>query len=40
MEPVDPIKLQIPDYLDVVKRPMDLGSEPPLMSLTVDFGRP
>ncbi|KAJ1475073.1 Bromodomain-containing protein [Baffinella frigidus] len=26
MEPVDPIKLQIPDYLDVIKRPMDLGT--------------
>ncbi len=25
-EPVDPIKLKIPDYLDVVKHPMDLGS--------------
>eukprot|EP00285_Hemiselmis_virescens_P018245 CAMPEP_0173391220 /NCGR_PEP_ID=MMETSP1356-20130122/17859_1 /TAXON_ID=77927 ORGANISM="Hemiselmis virescens, Strain PCC157" /NCGR_SAMPLE_ID=MMETSP1356 /ASSEMBLY_ACC=CAM_ASM_000847 /LENGTH=122 /DNA_ID=CAMNT_0014348797 /DNA_START=44 /DNA_END=409 /DNA_ORIENTATION=- len=25
-EPVDPIKLQIPDYFDVIKRPMDLGT--------------
>eukprot|EP00282_Hemiselmis_andersenii_P026421 CAMPEP_0172010114 /NCGR_PEP_ID=MMETSP1041-20130122/7555_1 /TAXON_ID=464988 /ORGANISM="Hemiselmis andersenii, Strain CCMP439" /LENGTH=122 /DNA_ID=CAMNT_0012664449 /DNA_START=19 /DNA_END=383 /DNA_ORIENTATION=+ len=25
-EPVDPIKLQIPDYFDVIQRPMDLGT--------------
>ena len=25
-EPVDPIKLNIPDYLEIVKRPMDLGT--------------
>ena len=26
MQPVDPVKLGIPDYFDVVKRPMDLGT--------------
>lgn len=26
MQPVDPIELNLPDYFDVVKRPMDLGS--------------
>lgn len=25
-EPVDPIKLQLPDYFDVIKNPMDLGT--------------
>jgi hypothetical protein len=25
-EPVDPIKLQLPDYFDVIKSPMDLGT--------------
>jgi hypothetical protein len=25
-EPVDPKKLNIPDYLDIIKQPMDLGS--------------
>mmetsp|Transcript_37557 Transcript_37557/g.77085 ORF Transcript_37557/g.77085 Transcript_37557/m.77085 type:complete len:225 (-) Transcript_37557:404-1078(-) len=25
-EPVDPVKLQIPDYFDVIKQPMDLGT--------------
>lgn len=25
-EPVDPIKLNIPDYKDIVKQPMDLGT--------------
>lgn len=25
-EPVDPIKLGIPDYLDVIKHPMDLST--------------
>ena len=24
-EPVDPIKLNIPDYFTIIKRPMDLG---------------
>ena len=24
--PVDPIQLGIPDYLDIVKKPMDMGS--------------
>lgn len=26
LEPVDPVKLQIPTYFDVVKRPMDLST--------------
>ena len=25
-DPVDPKKLNIPDYLDIIKQPMDLGS--------------
>jgi hypothetical protein len=25
-EPVDPVKLNIPDYLDIIKQPMDLGT--------------
>lgn len=25
-EPVDPVKLQIPDYLEIIKNPMDLGT--------------
>ncbi len=25
-QPVDPVALNIPDYLDVVKQPMDLGT--------------
>lgn len=25
-EPVDPVKLGLPDYFDVIKRPMDLGT--------------
>jgi hypothetical protein len=25
-EPVDPVKLGIPDYFDVIKHPMDLGT--------------
>jgi hypothetical protein len=25
-EPVDPIKLEIPDYIDVIKHPMDFGT--------------
>ena len=25
-EPVDPIKLNIPNYLNIVKNPMDLGT--------------
>ena len=24
-EPVDPVKLNIPDYLQIIKKPMDLG---------------
>lgn len=26
LEPVDPIKLNIPDYFDIVKEPMDLST--------------
>lgn len=26
LDPVDPISLGIPDYLDIVKQPMDLGT--------------
>jgi hypothetical protein len=26
LEPVDPIKLNIPDYLDIIKKPMDFGT--------------
>ena len=26
MQPVDPVELNLPDYFDVVKTPMDLGS--------------
>lgn len=26
MEPVDPVELQIPDYFDIIKHPMDLGT--------------
>jgi bromodomain-containing protein 3 len=26
LEPVDPVKLNIPDYFDIVKEPMDLGT--------------
>ncbi|EKX49800.1 hypothetical protein GUITHDRAFT_67457 [Guillardia theta CCMP2712] len=25
-EPVDPVKLNIPDYLEIIKKPMDLGT--------------
>ncbi|CAM9793542.1 unnamed protein product, partial [Phaeothamnion confervicola] len=25
-EPVDPVKLGLPDYFDIVKKPMDLGT--------------
>jgi hypothetical protein len=25
-EPVDPVKLGLPDYFDVIKQPMDLGT--------------
>ena len=25
-EPVNPVKLNIPDYLDVIKKPMDMGT--------------
>ena len=24
--PVDPVELEIPDYFDVIKRPMDMGT--------------
>jgi hypothetical protein len=26
-EPVDPVKLNIPDYFTIIKKPMDLGWE-------------
>ena len=26
MTPVDPVKLNIPDYFDIIKQPMDLGT--------------
>lgn len=26
LDPVDPVKLNIPDYFDIVKEPMDLGT--------------
>lgn len=25
-EPVDPVKFNIPDYFDIIKKPMDLGT--------------
>lgn len=26
LTPVDPVKLNIPDYFDIIKQPMDLGT--------------
>lgn len=36
-EPVNPIKLNIPDYFDVIKKPMDLGTVKVLFDHEVVF---